>query len=354
MDTKSEVAADKTQSERKPSWRFFLTFLGITILHLSLGASFIVGNIIPYVVSYIRLIGKDTIIKYADGIWLSSMATTGFGVSMLFTTYIEKVLGLKKTILFGSLIQSVSTLVSYFTIRSSYYLFVITEGFCTGAGCAIPYVVTVSCAMKWLPHRKASAAGFVLFSHGMSAFIFNFVSTKFINPENYQENEFIDGEAYFNQKDLLARVPKCFLMLGGIFLISQIISVCLISNPKEEMNVIREDTITVDDSVESGKENKAFQENEAAIQSKNQPNYFKTKNIQEDDKQEEMSKSPTAAASQKETYFRLYILYIHTTGGELAETLACRVKFIAVFRLQLRSEFKFRQGRLCLSSFRGR
>ncbi|XP_036361941.1 uncharacterized protein LOC115215452 isoform X2 [Octopus sinensis] len=262
--------------------------------------SLVYCNIIPYVVSYIRLVGKDTTIKFADGIWLSSMATTGFGVSMLFTTYIEKVLGLKKTILLGSLIQSASTLVSYFTIRSKYYVFVITEGFCTGAGCAIPYVVTVSCAMKWLPHRKASAAGFVLFAHGMSAFIFNFVSTKFINPENYQENEFIDGEAYFNQKDLLARVPKCFLMLGGIFLISQLISVCLISNPKEEMNVIQEDIIKVDAAVVSGKDNEAFQDNEVAIRSKNRTKGFKTKNIQEDDKQEEMNKSSTAVASQEQ------------------------------------------------------
>uniref|UniRef100_A0A0L8HMF9 EF-hand domain-containing protein n=1 Tax=Octopus bimaculoides TaxID=37653 RepID=A0A0L8HMF9_OCTBM len=40
-------------------------------------------------------------------------------------------------------------------------------------------------------------------------------------------------------------------------------------------------------------------------------------------------------------------------GGELAEMLACRAKCLAVFRLSLRSEFKFRRGRLCLSSFWG-
>ncbi|CAI9723744.1 Hypothetical predicted protein [Octopus vulgaris] len=41
-------------------------------------------------------------------------------------------------------------------------------------------------------------------------------------------------------------------------------------------------------------------------------------------------------------------------GDELAETLARWAKCLAVFRLPLRSEFKFRRGRLCLSSFRGR
>uniref|UniRef100_A0A0L8I4Z8 Cytochrome P450 n=1 Tax=Octopus bimaculoides TaxID=37653 RepID=A0A0L8I4Z8_OCTBM len=40
--------------------------------------------------------------------------------------------------------------------------------------------------------------------------------------------------------------------------------------------------------------------------------------------------------------------------SELTELLARWTKCLAVFRLLLRSKFKFRRGRLCLTSFRGR
>ncbi|XP_036361937.1 uncharacterized protein LOC115215453 isoform X2 [Octopus sinensis] len=260
-------------------------------------------NIIPYVVSYMRLVGKDATLTYNDGIWLTSMGTTGFGLSMIFTTYIEKVLGFRKTILFGSLIQSGSTLLSYYTIQSSYYSFVITEGFLNGAGGSIPYVVTVSCAMKWVPNRKATATGFVLCTHALSATIFTYVSSIYINPDNYQENEVINGEAYFNQKDLLARVPKCFLMLGFVFLVSQLISICMISNPKEETTtiVIQNDAANVDDTEGSGKENKSFQDNDVAIQLQNEANDIQTQNIQDENKKEMMDKSPIGTASEKES-----------------------------------------------------
>eukprot|EP00106_Octopus_bimaculoides_P007644 XP_014775086.1 PREDICTED: uncharacterized protein LOC106872569 isoform X1 [Octopus bimaculoides] len=303
MATNTEIAVDKTQPERHRVWKFYLTFFGITLLHLSLGAPFIIGNIIPYVVSYMRLVGKDATLTYDDGIWLVSMGTTAFGLSMMFTSYIENVLGFRKTILFGSLIQSASTLVSYYTIQSSYYYFVITEGFLNSAAGSIPYVVTVSCAMKWMPNRKATATGYVLCTHALSATIFTYASSKYINPENYEENEFVNGEAYFSQKDLLARVPKCFLMLGCVFMVSQLISVCLISNPKEETTtvIIENEAVNVDGTVQSGEENNPIQDNDMAIQSENEANDVQTQNIPDENEREVRVKSPARTASERES-----------------------------------------------------
>ncbi|GAB1602452.1 uncharacterized protein LOC115215452 [Argonauta hians] len=237
MDDYSDKIIVKEKKQRKQFWKMILTFSGIIMLHLSLGAAFIIGNIIPYVVSYMRMVGKEPNLTYANGIWVSSIGGAGFGCSMLSTTYLEKALGFRKTILFGSLIQSGSFLLTYFVIKGQFYQLVIVQGFLCNAGVAIPYIVTLACAMKWLPHRRATAAGIVLCAHGMSAFVFNFVSSNFINPDNCKEDYFVGGEYYFSQKDILDRIPKCFLMLGGVFMSSQIISVCLISNPDKNLAV---------------------------------------------------------------------------------------------------------------------
>ncbi|CAI9729318.1 Hypothetical predicted protein [Octopus vulgaris] len=157
--------------------------------------------------------------------------------------------------------------------------------------------------MKWVPNRKATATGFVLCTHALSATIFTYVSSIYINPDNYQENEVINGEAYFNQKDLLARVPKCFLMLGFVFLVSQLISICMISNPKEETTtiVIQNDAANVDDTEGSGEKNKSFQDNDVAIQLQNEANDIQTQNIQDENKKEMMDKSPIGTAPEKES-----------------------------------------------------
>ncbi|TGZ67108.1 hypothetical protein CRM22_004979 [Opisthorchis felineus] len=96
-------------------------------------------------------------------------------------------------------------------------------------------------ATAWFPTRRALIFGLVVGGFGLGALIFTPIQTSFINPDNLST---VGG--VFVNTNLLDRVPKCFLLCGGILLGIQIIGFCLMQQrpsvkPGEEEEVEEED-----------------------------------------------------------------------------------------------------------------
>ncbi|KAK0059761.1 oxalate:formate antiporter-like isoform X1, partial [Biomphalaria pfeifferi] len=122
-------------------------------------------------------------------------------------------------------------MLTYFSVKQSFALTIITYGAVFGFGIGIAYAIPLACCMRWFPERKGLVNGLVVAGFGGGAFIFNQVQTAFINPDNLQADKEVNGEKYFVEASILDQVPYVFLLLGGCYAGMQLIGSLLLCNP---------------------------------------------------------------------------------------------------------------------------
>ena len=246
-------------------YKKWFTLLGGVLIHLSLGSIYTFGNFSPYLTSYLReYTGSNA--RYAQTVWI----LTVLGLGMCASTVVGGILNVKFKIRFkilifiGCLMASLGCGLTYFTIKMSYMMTLLTYGLLAGLGTGMGYFSPMSIAMKWFPHSKGFANSCILFGFGASAFIFDQVQTLYINPDNYSPDkpyspEFPD-EKYFSKlhADLLERVPKCCLIMFACFVSLQIVGLSLMSEyepedqsgePNEKTNLVVNEDV---DEIETG------------------------------------------------------------------------------------------------------
>lgn len=216
-------------------YQVLTVLFGAFLVHLSLGSFYTLGNMIPYIVSYIRNQSQPDWIRTSEAPVVTAMFSVGHGGMMVIGGLLEKRIGPRLATLLGCTIMTAGVLLTFFTIRVSFWLVLVTYGFMCGAGTGIAYIGPVTCAMKWLPKWKALAVGIVVSGFGLSATIFNAVQTAYINPANLfpDVDPYPDKpkEKYFTQQGLLERVDYCFLILGGAYAVLQLIGCVFLVNP---------------------------------------------------------------------------------------------------------------------------
>ena len=201
------------------------------LVHLSLGTLYTIGNLLPYVVSYTRARSHPENLAAATGTWVAALNISGQGLTMCLGGWLEKRVGPRLTTLAGGWLMSAGVLASFFTIKVSFWLFLLSYGLVFGLGIGIAYVGPLSCAMRWMPRYKGVAGGFVVAGFGLGALVFDQVQSLYINPHNVKPDE--DG--FFRDKDLLDRVPFVFLILGGTYAVMQLVGSLFIVNPPHDL-----------------------------------------------------------------------------------------------------------------------
>ncbi|XP_041369549.1 uncharacterized protein LOC121383508 [Gigantopelta aegis] len=217
-------------------FRGCLVIFGGVLVHLSLGTVYTFGNMTPYVTSYIREYSSPADLTYATSIWIFAMSGMGQGLSMFLGGLLCQKIGPRLTTLLGSLFMSLGVLLTYFTIKLSFAVVVITYGLMFGFGVGIAYAIPIACAMRWMPEKKGLVSGFVVAGFGGGSFIFDQIQTAFINPENKSPQHEVDGVKYFTKKDgVLDNVPYMFLVMGGCYAAMQLIGSMLVVFPPSEV-----------------------------------------------------------------------------------------------------------------------
>ncbi|XP_059159579.1 uncharacterized MFS-type transporter YhjX-like [Physella acuta] len=225
--------------------RGILVVFGGILVHLSLGTSYTFGNLNPYITSYMRAKGVAPSLTYTECAWILAATGIGQGFSVVLGGLIEKKIGPSLTTLLGAWLMSLGVFMTYFSIKHSFALSIVTYGAIVGFGLGIAYAIPLGCSVRWFPERKGLANGLVLAGYGGGAFIFTQIQTAFINPDNKKPELEIDGDKYFSQSDVLDRVPYTFLLLGGCFAVMQLIGSSLICNPPpKEITIIIPDSDT--------------------------------------------------------------------------------------------------------------
>ena len=198
------------------------------LIHLSLGSVYTYGNLAPYIVSYVRKRSHPTNLQFTSATFVFAAQIAGQGLSMALGGVLEKRFGPRLVSLFGGWFMSIGVLLTYFAIQKSFWLLLLTYGFMFGLGIGIAYIGPISCAMRWLPKWKGIATGIVVSGFGLSALIFNTVQTGFINPTNIAPDSDTD---YFEDPNLIDRIPYVFLVLGGSYAVMQFLGAIFLVNP---------------------------------------------------------------------------------------------------------------------------
>ena len=112
-------------------------------------------------------------------------------------------------------------------------LVALTYGVTQAFGEVIALIPPMTIAMSWFPEKKALATGIVVGGFGGGSFIWNQVQTAIINPDNVDAvDNGDDGDKYFEDEEVLNRVPKVMLISAGIYFAIQVLCMFLIQLPE--------------------------------------------------------------------------------------------------------------------------
>ena len=212
----------------------FLTVTGGFLVHLVAGSvNHTFGNIAPYVISYIQKESHPSGLKQETVTWVLACMYTGQGIAGFLGGWMADIIGPRRTIFIGGIIVISSVSMSYFAIKVSFWLLLVTYGIVQGVGVGVILVAPITAAMKWMPNWKGLASSAVLTGYGLSTFIFSAVQTIYINPNNKQTILDENGQKTFNDPDLLSRVPSSFILLAFLYGALIFTGCLLITDPPE-------------------------------------------------------------------------------------------------------------------------
>ncbi|KAI6213823.1 hypothetical protein M3Y94_00197400 [Aphelenchoides besseyi] len=215
-------------SRQTPKLRMFLVIGGAVLIHLSLGTYHTFGNMNPYMASFIRNY-TDSSVTLEKLIWIPTFQGC-FPFAMVIGGFLSKMFGPRLAAAIGCFLMSSGVFLSTWTIRHSFWLFLVTYGFMFGLGQGIAYVIAVSCVINWFPSMVGFGSGIVAAGFGISSSIFAPIQTRLINRENLPAT--VDG--YFTNRELLERVPSVFLELSIVYAIMQLVGLVVICDPPDQ------------------------------------------------------------------------------------------------------------------------
>ncbi|KAL4220759.1 hypothetical protein ACF0H5_021153 [Mactra antiquata] len=236
----NEDTGDVKRASTSYRLRTISVICGGLLVHLCLGSYYIFGNISPYMISYLRNRTTEHTLSNVDNLWIVNAGAIVAPFGMTLGGILDRHFGVKIAVFSGCFLFCCGVAATYFTIQKSLVLVSLTYGALTNFGSSVAYGPPAQTCCKWLPSRPTFAVGIIVCGFGGGAFIFNQVATRFINPDNLSPDfENTDGQKYFTDKHVLDRVPGIFLLLAGIYVVSQTIGILIIADPPDYKNLAK-------------------------------------------------------------------------------------------------------------------
>jgi len=188
-----------------------------------------------YMTSYMRQKSSPNI-TYADFVVVQSAWGMTQGLVMPLSGFLITAIGQKASMVAGSIIFSTGCALTYITINKELWMVAATYGFVSAFGQNIALIPTLTTGMKWFPRNKGIAMGVVVGGFGGGSLVFNYIQTAILNPDNLNPTSYnpADNNYYFDDPDLLSRVPDLLLTLGGIYLGLGLLACLLITQPPDD------------------------------------------------------------------------------------------------------------------------
>ncbi|VDK22493.1 unnamed protein product [Taenia asiatica] len=165
-----------------------LCVLGGFMYHLALGYFYTVGNMIPYVVSYMG-------IKSSEAAWFSSTLLALQAVFMPTGAMLATKLGYRPIFIIAMVFSAGGILLTRLTVDHGLGPYIATYCILNGIGMGLPYSVIFSVASSWFPEHRATVVGIISSGFGLGALVFTPIQTTIINPNNLPVNGTSEDEA---------------------------------------------------------------------------------------------------------------------------------------------------------------
>jgi len=207
----------------------WIVVIGAVLVQLALGTIYCWGNVTTYLTSYIRITEPN--ILYKDTIYIFAIGLMLFAITMIFSGQLQQKIGPMKVGIIGGIFVSLGIILSSFI--KTFVGFLMTYGALFGIGIGFAYVCPIACAAKWFPDKKGMINGIAVAGFGAGAFIFNKITTYFVNPENLKATILgADGKYYFDPtSSVVAKVPSLLILLGVVYAIMVIGGSLVLKNP---------------------------------------------------------------------------------------------------------------------------
>ena len=215
------------------TWGIISVFGGC-LLQFTMGAFYSFGNMMTYMVSYMRYHGYSPSMTYTDFMIVQSTWGMTQGVIMPFSGFIISVIGEKCAMVSGAALFSAGCALTYITINKELWMVAGTYGFISAFGQNIALIPTLTTGMRWFPNNKGTVMGIVVGGFGGGAMIFNYIQSQIVNPYNVQPVGGDGEEKYFLDEEVLSRVPDLLWMLSIIYLILGVTGALLVVQPSKE------------------------------------------------------------------------------------------------------------------------
>ncbi|XP_054166488.1 uncharacterized protein LOC128963960 [Oppia nitens] len=226
------------------------TLTGSCLLHLMIGSGGTFANLNTYMTSYLRQ-NSSRDANYGQSVWFTAVSVTTFTTITIISGCIGNKLGTRVTCFIATLIFCAAIAVTAVTIKSSLLMVLLSFSFAQNVGNGLIYSTVIVNAIKWFPRHKGLVSGLITGSNAFSSFIFIQMQTFYLNPNNITPN----SDGYFDETELLSKVPKLFTLLSLVYGFIGFLGVCLIFNSDDNYSERQSnqtiDVINVNDSCDN-------------------------------------------------------------------------------------------------------
>ncbi|CEM36611.1 unnamed protein product [Vitrella brassicaformis CCMP3155] len=220
------------------------------LFNLTAGSIYTFANMNVYICSYLRKVGATAqiwgdsgidsdLVRSKDLSLCYALAVVGIGLSVFIGGQLERRVGPRVGALVGGWLMSLGVALSALTIQHSYTMFLFTYGIMFGVASGLAYPCPLSCAFKWMPEQRGLAGGLILAGTGLSPLIFGPLQTIFVNPHNKPPTSvpYPDQpeEKYYEDSEIVDRVPLLLLHLAAIYATIQFIAAMNFVSPPETL-----------------------------------------------------------------------------------------------------------------------
>ncbi|KNG76373.1 membrane transporter [Plasmodium falciparum IGH-CR14] len=197
----------------------YIVLFGAFLYNLNIGKKKFEGKLKYF--PYPALRNKGNNVSYRDVAFIYELTIITLGIFMLVGNIVQKRLVERITILACSLMTFLAFYLSS-VYALSYILLCIFMGFFYAVGYGICFTIPLSCAYKHFKNNRGFISGIIISAISLSPFLYCPLQTMLINKNNVspvQKKINNSTEYYFDDKDVLNRVPNVLFLQSIIFLI---------------------------------------------------------------------------------------------------------------------------------------
>jgi len=193
------------------------------MIHLTCGSMYCWGNLISYLPAELKYWNPAGGTGPADAQLVLSFILLSQMTGMPIGPLLEKQLGPRVTAMIGSLMMGSGVFMASYA--RTLLQFVLSYSVLFGLGVGVAYQMPFLVGGRWFPSKKGTVQGAIISGMGASAFLFNIVATKLVNPTGA---DMVDGVF---PPSVAARWPPLLRTLGGVFVLLSFCGALLQVNP---------------------------------------------------------------------------------------------------------------------------